>query len=132
MSCGEMSYRATKTWPAESGTTMGSAPSQPCSSPPNVSRQPTSQPVPAAGECGQRSSICSGSMLEPYAAYRLLAAVLIPGSLTEPLPALRFSGRMGCVTRICIVGGGPAGYESALVAAQLGAEVTVIDRDGLG
>jgi dihydrolipoamide dehydrogenase len=36
------------------------------------------------------------------------------------------------VTRIVIVGGGPAGYESALVAAQLGAEVTVIDRDGVG
>ena len=35
-------------------------------------------------------------------------------------------------TRIAIVGGGPAGYESALVAAQLGAEVVVIDRDGLG
>ena len=30
------------------------------------------------------------------------------------------------VTRIVILGGGPAGYESALVAAQLGAEVTVI------
>jgi pyruvate/2-oxoglutarate dehydrogenase complex dihydrolipoamide dehydrogenase (E3) component len=36
------------------------------------------------------------------------------------------------VTRIAILGGGPAGYESALVAAQLGAEVTVIDRDGIG
>jgi dihydrolipoamide dehydrogenase len=36
------------------------------------------------------------------------------------------------VTRIVIVGGGPAGYESALVAAQLGAQVTIIDRDGLG
>jgi dihydrolipoamide dehydrogenase len=33
---------------------------------------------------------------------------------------------------MAIVGGGPAGYESALVAAQLGAEVTVIDRDGIG
>jgi dihydrolipoamide dehydrogenase len=31
-----------------------------------------------------------------------------------------------------IVGGGPAGYESALVAAQLGAQVTVIDSDGVG
>ena len=31
-----------------------------------------------------------------------------------------------------IVGGGPAGYESALVAAQLGAQVTVVDRDGMG
>jgi dihydrolipoamide dehydrogenase len=35
-------------------------------------------------------------------------------------------------TRIAIIGGGPAGYESALVAAQLGARVTVVDRDGLG
>ncbi len=36
------------------------------------------------------------------------------------------------VTRIGIIGGGPGGYEAALVAAQLGAEVTVVDRDGLG
>ena len=34
--------------------------------------------------------------------------------------------------RIAIVGGGPVGYEAALVAAQLGAEVTVVERDGLG
>jgi NAD(P)H dehydrogenase (quinone) len=39
---------------------------------------------------------------------------------------------MSAVTRIAIVGGGPGGYEAALVAAQLGAEVTVVDRDGLG
>ncbi|MGI8878983.1 MAG: NAD(P)H-quinone dehydrogenase [Jatrophihabitans sp.] len=36
------------------------------------------------------------------------------------------------MTRIAILGGGPAGYEAALVAAQLGGEVTVIDRDGAG
>jgi pyruvate/2-oxoglutarate dehydrogenase complex dihydrolipoamide dehydrogenase (E3) component len=36
------------------------------------------------------------------------------------------------VPRIAIVGGGPAGYEAALVAVELGAEVTVVDRDGLG
>ncbi len=36
------------------------------------------------------------------------------------------------MTRIVIIGGGPAGYESALVAAQLGADVTVVERDGLG
>ena len=36
------------------------------------------------------------------------------------------------VTRIAIVGGGPGGYEAALVAAQLGAEVSVIERDGAG
>jgi pyruvate/2-oxoglutarate dehydrogenase complex dihydrolipoamide dehydrogenase (E3) component len=31
-----------------------------------------------------------------------------------------------------VLGGGPGGYEAALVAAQLGADVTVVDRDGLG
>jgi NAD(P)H dehydrogenase (quinone) len=34
--------------------------------------------------------------------------------------------------KIVIIGGGPGGYEAALVAAQLGAEVTVVDSDGLG
>src|SRR5215470_7148215 len=39
---------------------------------------------------------------------------------------------MGSVTKIVIIGGGPGGYEAALVAQQLGADVTVVDRDGLG
>lgn len=39
---------------------------------------------------------------------------------------------MGKVTRINILGGGPGGYEAALVAAQLGAEVSVIESGGLG
>ncbi len=34
--------------------------------------------------------------------------------------------------RIVIIGGGPAGYEAALVAAGRGAEVTVVDSDGVG
>ena len=35
--------------------------------------------------------------------------------------------------KIVIIGGGPAGYEAALVAAELGADVTVVDRSsGLG
>ena len=33
---------------------------------------------------------------------------------------------------VVILGGGPGGYEAALVAAHLGASVTVVDRDGLG
>lgn len=38
-------------------------------------------------------------------------------------------------TRIVIIGGGPAGYEAALIAAARGpevAEVTVVDSDGIG
>jgi pyruvate/2-oxoglutarate dehydrogenase complex dihydrolipoamide dehydrogenase (E3) component len=31
-----------------------------------------------------------------------------------------------------IVGGGPGGYEAALAARQVGADVTLVDRDGLG
>lgn len=34
--------------------------------------------------------------------------------------------------RIVIIGGGPGGYEAALVAAQLDAKVTVIEEEGLG
>ncbi len=34
--------------------------------------------------------------------------------------------------KIAIIGGGPGGYEAALVGAQLGADITVIERDGLG
>jgi NAD(P)H dehydrogenase (quinone) len=35
-------------------------------------------------------------------------------------------------TAVVILGGGPGGYEAALVAAHLGAAVTIVDRDGLG
>ena len=35
-------------------------------------------------------------------------------------------------TSVVVLGGGPGGYEAALVAAHLGARVTVVDRDGLG
>jgi len=36
------------------------------------------------------------------------------------------------VNRVVIIGGGPAGYEAALVAAQLDADVTVIEAEGAG
>ena len=38
----------------------------------------------------------------------------------------------GSKQRIAILGGGPGGYEAALAGAQLGAEVTVIERVGIG
>ncbi|MHA7141711.1 NAD(P)H-quinone dehydrogenase [Arthrobacter sp. Sr33] len=34
--------------------------------------------------------------------------------------------------RIAILGGGPGGYEAAMVAASLGASVTIVERHGLG
>lgn len=34
--------------------------------------------------------------------------------------------------RIVVLGGGPGGYEAALAGAQLGAEVTLIEREGVG
>ena len=36
------------------------------------------------------------------------------------------------MSRIVIIGGGPAGYEAALVAAQLDADVTIIEAEGAG
>ncbi len=36
------------------------------------------------------------------------------------------------MAKVLIIGGGPGGYEAALVARQLGADVTIVDRDGLG
>jgi NAD(P)H dehydrogenase (quinone) len=39
---------------------------------------------------------------------------------------------MAPVNHVVVIGGGPGGYEAALVAAQLGADVTVVDTDGVG
>lgn len=36
------------------------------------------------------------------------------------------------VTHVTIIGGGPGGYEAALVATRLGGQVTLIERDGVG
>ena len=39
---------------------------------------------------------------------------------------------MAHMNRVVVIGGGPGGYEAAHVAAQLGAEVTIVDTDGVG
>src|SRR5690348_1502714 len=41
-------------------------------------------------------------------------------------------GGSSVVSRIVIIGGGPGGYEAALVAAQLDADVTPVEADGPG
>src|SRR6266508_920483 len=117
-SCSLTSYSATKTWLVGSSTMVAIEPSQPRSSPPKVSRQPVIHPVPRSGECGHRTAIWSGSRFDANAAYRFT-----PDHDTEESPL---------VARVVIIGGGPGGYEAAHAAAQLGAEVTVVERDGVG
>ena len=36
------------------------------------------------------------------------------------------------MSKIIVIGGGPAGYPAALQAAQLGAQVTLVEKDKLG
>lgn len=56
-----------------------------------------------------------------------------PAQIRGALPGAHRQVRENAqVTRIAIVGGGPAGYEAALVAVQLEAEVVLVDRDGVG
>nr|WP_269326812.1 NAD(P)H-quinone dehydrogenase [Kineosporia mesophila] len=45
---------------------------------------------------------------------------------------VRDNGPVSVKSRIVIVGGGPGGYEAALVASQLGADVTVVEENGPG
>jgi pyruvate/2-oxoglutarate dehydrogenase complex dihydrolipoamide dehydrogenase (E3) component len=45
---------------------------------------------------------------------------------------VRMSVSFETTQSVAIIGGGPGGYEAALAAAQLGAEVTLVERAGIG
>ena len=49
-----------------------------------------------------------------------------------PQPSAAPSDDLRPPQRVVVIGGGPGGYEAALVARRLGAQVTVIERAGLG
>ncbi|GAA4916603.1 NAD(P)H-quinone dehydrogenase [Nesterenkonia rhizosphaerae] len=49
------------------------------------------------------------------------------GTVTSQTSAKRFAP-----DRIAILGGGPGGYEAAMVAADAGAEVTIVEEKGMG
>ena len=56
--------------------------------------------------------------------------------MPRPASATVRMGRMSLsferTQSVAIIGGGPGGYEAALAAAQLGAEVTLVERAGVG
>ncbi|SKC52860.1 NAD(P)H-quinone dehydrogenase [Krasilnikoviella flava] len=53
-----------------------------------------------------------------------------PASTVAPTPGVPESDPRA--PHVVVVGGGPGGYEAALVARRLGARVTVVERQGLG
>lgn len=58
---------------------------------------------------------------------------IVNTSETSPAPTTHVSAsQVRSGSRVVIIGGGPGGYEAALTAAQLGANVTLIERRGAG
>ncbi|MEL7975903.1 NAD(P)H-quinone dehydrogenase [Isoptericola sp. F-RaC21] len=58
------------------------------------------------------------------------AATDSPASTVAPTPGVPETDPR--TPHVVVVGGGPGGYEAALVARRLGARVTVVERQGLG
>ena len=80
------------------------------------------------GRQGSRSPV--GCLLGARAVQRRTVTASRPAPNGDPIR--RRPRRSPRVARIVIMGGGPAGYEAALVAAQHGSDVTVVERDGMG
>ena len=54
----------------------------------------------------------------------------VPGSIPAPAPAAMPAA--DGQTRVIVIGGGPGGYVSAIRASQLGAQVTLVEKEHLG
>ena len=63
---------------------------------------------------------------------RTAAGCGVPGTGAPPGDNRAMAYEFERKQRIAIVGGGPGGYEAALAGAQLGAEVTLVERVGVG
>ncbi len=81
--------------------------------------QPTAPPAPAADDAADAAAA------PPESSPTSAAAPAPAGSPTGGLPDRP-------APHVVVVGGGPGGYEAALVARRLGAAVTVVERAGLG